>query len=69
MVCLKVQSWVRYYFIIYIPLCKAIDRHSFVKFHFYADDSQLFMHFTHKKVIQSFERRIRSLDDVKMVIS
>ena len=30
------------------PLSKVISKHPYVKFHFYADDTQLFIHLTHK---------------------
>ena len=50
-------------------LSKDIGRCSFMKFNFYADDTQLFIHRTHKNVTQSFERLNRCLDDVKKWLS
>ena len=32
------------------PLSKVIGTHSFLKFHLYTDDTQLFIHLTHKNV-------------------
>ena len=49
------------------PLSKAVGRHPFIKFLFYADDTQLFIHLTHKNVTQSLEGQNRCLDDVKNV--
>ena len=51
------------------PLSKDIGRCSFMKFNFYADDTQLFIHRTHKNVTQSFERLNRCLNDVKKWLS
>ena len=35
------------------PLSKVISKHPDVKFHFYADDTQLFIHLTHKNCLRS----------------
>ena len=37
-----------------------------MKFHFYADDTQLYMYLTHKNATWSFERLNRCLDEVKL---
>ena len=36
-----------------VTLGKVIGRHPFIKFHFYADDSEFFIHLTQKNVTQS----------------
>ena len=51
------------------PLSKVIDRRPFAKFHFYADDTQVFIHLTHKNAVQSFERLNRCLDDFEKWLS
>ena len=50
------------------PLSKVIGKHSSIKFHFYAGDTQLFIHLPNKNVIQSFERLKRYLDGVKCLL-
>lgn len=51
------------------PLSKVIASHPGVKFHFYADDTQLFIHLTHKNATQAFNRLRLCLDDVKSWLS
>ena len=48
------------------PLSKVISMHPNVKFHFYADDTQLFIHLTHQSAADAFERLKLCLDDVKL---
>ena len=47
------------------PLSKVIQNHTGICFHFYADDTQLYVHFTHKRVTEAFHRLKICLDDVK----
>ena len=48
------------------PLSKVISKHTDVKFHFYADDTQLFIHLTHKNAKIAFNRLGKCLEDVKL---
>ena len=48
------------------PLNKVISRHPDVKFHFYADDTQLFIHLKHKNAKIAFDRLGKCLEDVKL---
>ena len=47
------------------PLSKVISKHPDVKFHFYADDTQLFIHLKHKNAKIAFDRLGKCLEDVK----
>ena len=47
------------------PLSLIISRHKGIKFHFYADDSQVYIHLSHKNVSAAFEKLNRCLDDIK----
>ena len=47
------------------PLNLIINRHKGMKFHFYADDSQVYIHLSQKNVSAAFEKLNRCLDDVK----
>ena len=47
------------------PLSLIIGKHKGIKFHFYADDSQVYMHLSHKNASAAFEQLNRCLDDVK----
>ena len=42
-----------------------ISKHKGIKFHFYADDSQVYIHLSHKNASAAFEKLNRCLDDVK----
>ena len=42
-----------------------ISKHKGIKFHFYADDSQVSIHLSHKNAFAAFEKLNRCLDDVK----
>ena len=46
-----------------------ISKHKGIKFHFYADDSQVYFHLSQKNVSAAFEKLNRCLDDVKEWIS
>ena len=47
------------------PLSAVIRRHKGVGFHFYADDTQLYVHLSHKNASSAFEKLNRCLHDVK----
>ena len=47
------------------PLSKVIQRHSDIKFHFYADDTQLFVHLSCKNVTSAFNKLNSCLQDVQ----
>ena len=47
------------------PLNSIIRRHKGIKFHFYADDSQVYIHLSQKNASAAFEKLNRCLDDVK----
>ena len=46
-----------------------ISRHKGIKFHFYADDSQVYIHLSQKNVSAAFIKLNRCLDDVKQWMS
>ena len=48
-------------FILYVLL----SNHPGIRFSFYADDTQLYVYFTHKHVTEAFGRLKNCLDDVK----
>ena len=47
------------------PLSSIISRHKGIKFHFYADDNQVYIHLSQKNASAAFEKLNRCLDDVK----
>ena len=47
------------------PLSLIISKHKGIKFHFYAADSQVYTHLSHKNASAIFEKLNRCLDDVK----
>ena len=47
------------------PLSLIIGKQKGIKFHFYADDSQVYLHFSQKNVSAAFEQFNRCLNDVK----
>ena len=47
------------------PLSLIISKHKGIKFHFYADDSQVYIHLSQKNASAAFEKLIRCLVDVK----
>ena len=51
------------------PLSTLIGKHKGVKFHFYADDSQLHVHLSHINASAAFDKLNRCLQDVKEWIS
>ena len=46
------------------PLSTLIGKHKSVKFHFYADDSQLYVHLSHMNASAAFDKLNRCLQDV-----
>ena len=50
-------------------LSKVIQNHPGIHFHFYAYDTQLYVHLTHKHVTLAFERLKNCLDDVRKWLS
>ena len=51
------------------PLSKVIQIHPGISFQFYADDTQLYVHLTHKDVPSAFDKLSRCLEDVKRWLS
>ena len=51
------------------PLSKVIQNHLGICFHFYADDTQLYVHLTHNHATQAFDRLENCLDDVRKWLS
>ena len=51
------------------PLSKVIQNHPGIGFHFYADDTQLYVHLTHKNVAHAFDRLKSCLVGVKKWLS
>ena len=51
------------------PLSKVIQNHPGICFHFYADDTQLYVHLTHNHATQAFDRLKNCLDDVRRWLS
>ena len=47
-------------------MSKVISKHPDVKFHLYADDTQLFIHLTHKNTEIAFDQLGKCLEDVKL---
>ena len=64
--CPKALSWVLCYFLcIQLPLSLVIGKHKGVKFHCYADDTQVYIHLSQKNSSAAFENLNRCLDDIK----
>ena len=51
------------------PLTKVIRNHPGISFHFYTDDTQLYVHLTHKNVASALDKLSHCLDDVKRWLS
>ena len=51
------------------PLSRVIGTHPDIKYHFYADDTQLFIHMSHKNAALSFDKQSSCLLDVQKWIS
>ena len=47
------------------PLACVIAHHPHIRFHFYAHDTQLYIHLTHQNATQALKRLNTCLDDVK----
>ena len=47
------------------PLSTLIGKHKGVNFHFYADDTQLYVHLSHRNASAAFDKLNRCLQDVK----
>ena len=52
-----------------IPLSKVIQNHPGISFQFYADDTQLYVHLTHKSVASALDKQSHCLEDVKRWLS
>ena len=66
LVYLRVLFWVLCYSLLYTsPLSTLIGKHKGVKFHFYADDSQLYVHLSHMNASAAFDKLNRCLHNVK----
>ena len=50
-------------------LSKVIQNHPGISFRFYADDTQLYVHLTHKNVASALDKLSRCLEDVKRWLS
>ena len=48
---------------------KVIQNHPGMSFHFYADDTQLYVHLTHKNVASALDKLSHCLDNVKRWLS
>ena len=69
-VCLKALSWGHSFFSLYTtPLSKAIQNHPGISFQVYADDTQLYVHLTHKNVASALDKLSHCLEDVKKWLS
>ena len=53
------------FFLYTSPLSTLIGKHKGVNFHFYADDSQLYVHLSHMNASAAFDKLNRCLQDVK----
>ena len=51
------------------PLSKVIQNHPGISFQFYADDTQLYVHLTHKNVASALDKLSQCLEDVKRWLS
>ena len=51
------------------PLSKVIQNHPVISFQFYANDTQLYVHLTHKNVASALDNLSRCLEDVKRWLS
>ena len=51
------------------PLSRVIQNHPGIGFHFYTDDTQLYVYLTHKNVVHAFDRLKSCLDDVRKWLS
>ena len=51
------------------PLSKVIQNHPGISFHFYTDDTQLYVHLTHKDVALALDKLSYCLEDVKRWLS
>ena len=51
------------------PLSKVIQNHPGISFQFYADDTQLYVHLTHKNAALALDKLSRCLEDVKRWLS
>ena len=47
------------------PLSKVIRNHPGISFQFYADDTQLYVHLTHKNVASALDKLSHCLEDIK----
>ena len=65
LVCPKALSWVLCYFLCTTPLSLVIGKHKGVKFHCYADDTQVYIHLSQRNSSAAFENLNRCLDDIK----
>ena len=68
--CLSSWFGVGFLFSLYTtPLSNVIQKHPGILFHFYTDNTQLYVHLTHKHASLAFERLKKCLDDVRKWLS
>ena len=65
----SVLPWGQFFSLYTTPMSKVIQNHPAISFHFYADDTQLYVHLTHKNVALALDKLSHCLDNVKRWLS